>query len=105
VARLKGHRGHVATRRFADDREACNWLLDRKHAVERRLLEQRAEFDDPSPTPTSAEAVADDGDPVIDLRDVAVPTLDRPDVDLDAAAAARADGLRARRGSGAPDDR
>ena len=35
VARMKNHRGAVESRRFADERDACNWLLARRGVVSR----------------------------------------------------------------------
>jgi hypothetical protein len=33
VARIKNHRGNVESRRFSDERDACNWLLARRGVV------------------------------------------------------------------------
>ena len=33
AARIKNHRGGVESRRFADERDACNWLLARRGVV------------------------------------------------------------------------
>jgi hypothetical protein len=35
VARIKNHRGAVESRRFGDERDACNWLLARRAVFSR----------------------------------------------------------------------